>query len=117
MERIDKMVIIFVFLNKYSPLNCLLSRNCSYLPTGIDSLSIEIYDECLLTSDDLIAWGTFKIPERHLTFAEGATQNTFEETIVLSGKQGDDKEGIVLMVFTLKVRTSFFIQTIAQCSL
>lgn len=59
----------------------------------------------MLSSDDLVAWGTYQIPVQHLTFAENATQNTFEETIVLSGKQGDDKEGIVLMVFTIKVRS------------
>lgn len=77
-----------------------------YLPTGIDTLSLEIYDECMLSSDDLVAWGTYQIPIQHLTFAENATQNTFEETIVLSGKQGDDKEGIVLMVFTIKPITA-----------
>ena len=66
-------------------------------------MSIEIYDECLLTSDDLISWASFKIPEQYLTFSEDSAQNTFEESIVLSGKQGDEKEGVALMVFTLKV--------------
>jgi len=76
-----------------------------YLPSGVDTLSIEIYDECLLTSDDLIAWASFKFPSQYLNF-ESSAQHTFEESIVLSGKQGEDKEGVVLMVFTIKPITS-----------
>lgn len=68
-------------------------------------MSIEIYDECLLTSDDLIAWASFKIPEQYLNFSEESTQSTFEESIVLSGKQGEEKEGLVVMGFSLKVGT------------
>jgi len=66
-------------------------------------MNIEIYDECLLTSDDLIAWASFKFPSQYLNFEGELGENTFEESIILSGKQGDDKEGVVVMVFTLKV--------------
>ena len=81
-----------------------IHMNCSYLPTGVDTLSIEVYDECILTSDDLIAWSSFTIPAKYLVFNNDQPQNTFEEGIVLSGKQGEDKEGVLFMAFTLKVR-------------
>ncbi|KAI2808390.1 hypothetical protein BLOT_006332 [Blomia tropicalis] len=74
-----------------------------YLPKGVDTISIEIFDECMLTNDDLIAYTSFKLPARYFNFHDDESMlNTFEESIILSGKQGDEKEGVVLMVFTVK---------------
>ncbi|XP_046456843.1 toll-interacting protein B-like [Daphnia pulex] len=67
----------------------------SYLPTGVKSISIEVYDECALTMDELIAYGQIPIPE--IVFrGESADQ-----WLQLSGKQGEHKEGSIHMIFTL----------------
>ena len=77
----------------------------SYLPHGVESLSIEILNECLITADDLIAWATFTIPVNYLK--DLTRENTFEETILLNGKQGDLKEGDLSFVCTVKVSLLF----------
>lgn len=75
-----------------------LSGN-SYLPQGVDSFHIEIYDECSFTIDEMIAWVLYKIPEK--TFRG----ETVEDWIDLNGKQGDGKEGQICVVtsFTVSV--------------
>lgn len=65
------------------------------------SISIEVYDECALTMDELIAYGQIPIPE--IVFrGESADQ-----WLQLSGKQGEHKEGSIHMIFTLLVKISF----------
>lgn len=62
------------------------------------SISLEVYDECALTMDELIAYGQIPIPE--IVFrGESADQ-----WLQLSGKQGEHKEGSIHMIFTLLVK-------------
>lgn len=69
----------------------------------------------MLTNDDLIAYTSFKLPARYFNFHDDESMlNTFEESIILSGKQGDEKEGVVLMVFTVKVRLSLLTSALQQ---
>lgn len=73
-----------------------------YLPQGVDSFHVEVYDECSFTVDEMIAWTLYKIPE--------STMNgeTVEEWVPLNGKQGDGKEGQICIVtsFTPMTRTA-----------
>jgi toll-interacting protein len=67
----------------------------------VKSISVEVYDECALTMDELIAYGQIPIPE--IVFrGESADQ-----WLQLSGKQGENKEGSIHMIFTLLVKISF----------
>lgn len=77
----------------------------SYIPKGVDTISIEIYDDCLITSDELIAWTMYKIPERYLTFGQETPVHNFEESIKLTGKQGENMEGDIFIVCTTKVNS------------
>ncbi|CAG2115808.1 unnamed protein product [Medioppia subpectinata] len=63
-----------------------------YLPQGVDSFHVEIYDECSFTIDEMIAWVLYKIPETTLS------GQTVEEWVDLNGKQGDGKEGQICIV-------------------
>lgn len=73
-----------------------------YLPQGVDSFHIEIYDECSFTIDEMIAWTLYKIPESTMN------SQTVEEWVDLNGKQGDGKEGQICIVtsFTPLNRTA-----------
>lgn len=71
----------------------------SQLPTGVNSISIEIYDECSFKVDELIAWTTVPIPE---TVLRGETH---EHWYTLSGKQGDDQEGSIQVVLSFGTHT------------
>lgn len=66
----------------------------SQLPVGVNSLYVEIYDECSFKMDELIAWCEIKIPER--VFAG----ETHEEWYPLSGKQGEGLEGAIDIVLS-----------------
>ncbi|XP_055294925.1 toll-interacting protein-like isoform X2 [Sitodiplosis mosellana] len=68
----------------------------SQLPSGVNTIFVEIYDECSFKMDELIAWTEVKIPESVLR------GETHEEWYSLSGKQGDHVEGMidVVMSFT-----------------
>ena len=59
-----------------------------------------IYLQRYLALDDRIAWGYYELPQ---SLFEG---ETIEEWIVLSGKQGDGKEGNlnVILSFTANAR-------------
>lgn len=70
----------------------------SQLPTGITSISVEVYDECSFKMDELIAWCDIKIPESVLR------GETHEEWYSLSGKQGDHAEGMIDVVMSFSVR-------------
>lgn len=66
----------------------------SQLPVGVNSISVEIYDECSFKMDELIAWTEIRIPESVLR------GETHEEWYPLSGKQGEGLEGSIDMVLS-----------------
>jgi len=66
----------------------------SQLPTGVNSIYVEIYDECSFKMDELIAWTEIKIPEAVLR------GETHEDWHALSGKQGEGVEGMIDMVLS-----------------
>lgn len=66
----------------------------SQLPVGVNSMYVEIYDECSFKMDELIAWCEIKIPERVFN------GDTHEEWYPLSGKQGDGQEGAIDIVLS-----------------
>lgn len=76
----------------------------SYLPTGVKSIGVEVYDECALTMDELIAYGQLPIPEAVFR------QESVDQWLQLSGKQGENKEGSIRLIFTLLV--NFCIQLV-----
>lgn len=69
----------------------------SQLPTGVNSIYVEIYDECSFKMDELIAWTEIKIPEAVLR------GETHEDWHPLSGKQGEGVEGMIDMVLSFVV--------------
>lgn len=58
---------------------------------------MEIYDECNFSVDELIAHAKINIPD------EIFKGETSEEWYPLSGKQGEGKEGQILLVFSFMV--------------
>jgi hypothetical protein len=68
-----------------------------FLPTGIHQIYLEIYDECSFSVDELVAHSYIQIPE------EIFRGETVEEWYNLSGKQGEAKEGQILLVFSFMV--------------
>ncbi|XP_029051539.1 toll-interacting protein B-like [Osmia bicornis bicornis] len=66
-----------------------------YLPPGVTQIYIEIYDECSFVMDELIAWGHIDIPPQVLQKGE-----IHEDWYMLSGKQGDNQEGMINLVFS-----------------
>ncbi|XP_054016534.1 toll-interacting protein A-like isoform X1 [Hylaeus anthracinus] len=71
-----------------------------YLPPGVTQIYVEIYDECSFVMDELIAWGHIDIPPQVLQKGE-----THEDWYMLSGKQGDNQEGMINLVFSYTVKT------------
>lgn len=65
------------------------------LPPGVAQIYIEIYDECSFVMDELIAWGHIEIPPQVIQKGE-----THEDWYMLSGKQGDNQEGMINLVFS-----------------
>uniref|UniRef100_A0A1B0D168 Toll-interacting protein n=1 Tax=Phlebotomus papatasi TaxID=29031 RepID=A0A1B0D168_PHLPP len=84
----------------------------SQLPAGVTSISLEIYDECSFTMDELIAWTEIKLPEAVLR------GDTHEDWYPLSGKQGDGVEGMIDLVLSFQPAsaqnaTSYMYQSVA----
>ncbi|KYN06654.1 PREDICTED: toll-interacting protein-like [Cyphomyrmex costatus] len=65
------------------------------LPPGVTQIYVEIYDECSFVMDELIAWGHIEIPPQVIQKGE-----THEDWYMLSGKQGDNQEGMINLVFS-----------------
>lgn len=65
------------------------------LPPGVTQIYIEIYDECSFVMDELIAWGHIEIPPQVIQKGE-----THEDWYMLSGKQGENQEGMINLVFS-----------------
>ncbi|XP_012286622.1 toll-interacting protein [Orussus abietinus] len=74
------------------------------LPPGVTQIYIEIYDECSFTLDELIAWGHIEIPPQVIQRGE-----THEDWYVLSGKQGDNQEGMINLVLSYSADTRPYI--------
>lgn len=64
------------------------------LPSGINSIVLEIFDECSFTMDELIAWAEIPITEAVLR------GETHEDWYPLSGKQGEGMEGMINLVLS-----------------
>ncbi|XP_029171341.1 toll-interacting protein B-like [Nylanderia fulva] len=71
---------------------------CNLLPPGVTQIFIEIYDECSFMMDELIAWGHIEIPPQ--VFQKG---DTHEDWYMLSGKQGENQEGMINLVFSYMI--------------
>ncbi|XP_012527488.1 toll-interacting protein isoform X2 [Monomorium pharaonis] len=65
------------------------------LPPGVTQIYVEIYDECSFVMDELIAWGHIEIPPQVIQKGE-----THEDWYMLSGKQGENQEGMINLVFS-----------------
>lgn len=71
-----------------------LERGFSLLPHGINTITLEIFDERSFTMDELIAWTQFQIPQQVLA------GETHEDWYPLNGKQGEGVEGMVNLVLS-----------------
>ncbi|XP_044255367.1 toll-interacting protein-like [Tribolium madens] len=71
------------------------------LPQGINTITLEIFDERSFTMDELIAWTQFQIPQQVLA------GETHEDWYPLNGKQGEGVEGMVNLVLSYLVFPSY----------
>lgn len=68
------------------------------LPHGINTITLEIFDERSFTVDELIAWTQITIPQQVLS------GETHEDWYLLDGKQGEGQEGMINIVLSYTVR-------------
>lgn len=78
----------------------------SQLSKGVNTIFVEVYDECSFKMDELVAWTEIKIPESVLR------GETHEEWYSLSGKQGDHVEGMIDVVMSFTVSLSLTLKTL-----
>lgn len=64
-----------------------------HIPESLREIYIEIFDECSFSGDERVGWGLIHIPESVFS------GNPVEDWYVLSGKQGEGKEGKIHVVF------------------
>ncbi|XP_048579129.1 toll-interacting protein B isoform X2 [Nematostella vectensis] len=69
----------------------------STLPKGVSTIYVEIFDERSFSVDERVAWGLVQIREDVLN------GETIDDWYSLSGKQGEDKEGMINLVFAYRV--------------
>lgn len=77
-----------------------------FLPPGVTQIYVEIYDECSFMMDELIAWGHIEIPPQVLQRGE-----THEDWYMLNGKQGDNQEGMINLVFSYRAKCYPYMST------
>lgn len=68
-----------------------------YLPKGVTSIYLEIFDECTFTIDEKIAWAHIPIPQNVFK------GQTVDDWYPLSGRLGDGLEGVVNLVLTCSI--------------
>ncbi|KAL3078752.1 hypothetical protein niasHS_014534 [Heterodera schachtii] len=66
----------------------------AYLPDGVESIYLQIYDERAFTSDECVAWAHVIMPPAIFN------HETIDEWYQLSGPQGEGKEGVVNLVIS-----------------
>lgn len=64
------------------------------MPVGVNTIRLQIYDECNFTMDELIAWTDILIPDAVFR------GETHEDWHPLTGKQGEDQEGFINLVLS-----------------
>lgn len=82
----------------------------SILPQGINTITLEIFDERSFTMDELIAWTQIVIPQQVFS------GETHEDWYPLNGKQGEGLEGMVNLVLSYSVSRSIFLGDIDKLS-
>lgn len=70
------------------------------MPVGVNTLRLQIYDECSFTQDELIGWSDIVIPEAVFN------GETHEDWHPLTGKQGEDQEGFINLVLSFSANAN-----------